>query len=44
VLYVYNETSPYNDHKTQSAAGGIDVQWKSADEIRNKPKLTSIDI
>ena len=39
VLYVYNETSPYNDHKTQSAAGGIDVQWKSADEIRVKSKL-----
>jgi hypothetical protein len=39
VLYVYNETSPYNDHKTQSAAGGIDVQRKSADEIRVKSKL-----
>jgi len=39
ILYVYNEISPYNEHKAQSAAGGIDVQWKSANEIRTKSKL-----
>lgn len=39
VLYVYNETSPYNDHKTQSAAGGVNVQLKCANEIRFKSKL-----
>jgi glycosyltransferase involved in cell wall biosynthesis len=39
VLYVYNETSPYNDHKTRSAAGGVNVQSKCANEIRIKSKL-----
>lgn len=39
VLYVYNEFSPYNDHKNDSPAGGLQEQSRTAFEIRNKPKL-----
>jgi len=43
ILYVYNSDSPYNDHKDSSAAGGVSVQNKNADQIRNKPKLKPLN-
>ena len=42
ILYVYNESSPYNDHKNQSAAGGLSEQSKTTYEIRNKQKLNKL--
>jgi glycosyltransferase involved in cell wall biosynthesis len=42
ILYVYNETSPYNDHKNQSAAGGLYEQTKTAGQIRSKNKLSPL--
>lgn len=42
ILYVYNESSPYNDHKTQSAAGGLPEQSKTTHEVRNKQKLNKL--
>jgi glycosyltransferase involved in cell wall biosynthesis len=41
-LYVYNENSPYNDHKNNSPAGGLFEQSKTASEVRNKNKLNQL--
>lgn len=43
IYYVYNETSPYNDHKQGSATGGsLTEQNRCASIIRNKPPLKNI--
>jgi glycosyltransferase involved in cell wall biosynthesis len=42
ILYVYNEISPYNEHKNQSAGGGLNEQMRCANYIRNKPKLNQL--
>jgi glycosyltransferase involved in cell wall biosynthesis len=43
ILYVYNEISPYNDHKKDSASGGgLTEQTRCANIIRNKPKLQKL--
>jgi len=42
ILYVYNGDSPYNDHKEGSATGGLSEQSRSANIIRNKPKLNKL--
>jgi glycosyltransferase involved in cell wall biosynthesis len=39
ILYVYNHESPFNDHKPDSAAGGLGEQSKTAQIIRNRKSL-----
>lgn len=38
ILHVYNENSPYNEHKIGSAGGGITTQYNNATKIRNMKK------
>jgi len=38
ILLVYNESSPYNEHKKDSAGGGLITQSKNASLIRKKKK------
>lgn len=42
ILYVYNGSSPYNDHKDGSACGGLSEQTRCANIIRNKNKLDKL--
>lgn len=42
LYYVYNAESPFNDHKPESATGGLLEQTNSANIIRNKPKLEKL--
>jgi glycosyltransferase involved in cell wall biosynthesis len=42
ILYVYNEESPYNDHKTESSGGGINNQAKIALRVRNSKKYNKL--
>jgi glycosyltransferase involved in cell wall biosynthesis len=43
LYYVYNEQSPYNDHKPGSATGGgHQEQVRCSNIIRNKPKLKKL--
>lgn len=42
VLYVYNASSPYNEHKDGSAGGGLQEQTRSANVVRNRPKLNKL--
>jgi len=43
LYYVYNEQSPYNDHKPGSASGeGHREQVRCSNIIRNKPKLNKL--
>jgi len=42
ILYVYNGSSPYNDHKDGSASGGLQEQSRCANIIRNKQKLNKL--
>ncbi len=42
ILYVYNGSSPYNDHKDGSASGGLREQSRCANIIRNKQKLNKL--
>lgn len=43
LYYVYNEQSPYNDHKLGSATGGgLVEQERCSNIIRNKPKLNKL--
>lgn len=42
ILLVYNEESPYNDHKPGSSAG-INDQFRCAGIIRNLPKYKSLN-
>jgi len=43
LYYVYNEQSPYNDHKPGSATGGGHrEQERCSNIIRNKPKLNKL--
>jgi len=43
LYYVYNEQSPYNDHKPGSATGGgYQEQARCSNIIRNKPKLKKL--
>ena len=42
IMYVYNAESPYNEHKDGSAGGGLHDQSRSADVVRNKPKLNGL--
>ena len=43
LYYVYNEQSPYNDHKPGSATGGgLQEQQRCSNIIRNKPKLKKL--
>jgi glycosyltransferase involved in cell wall biosynthesis len=43
LYYVYNEESPYNDHKPGSASGGgHPEQVRCSNIIRNKPKLKKL--
>jgi glycosyltransferase involved in cell wall biosynthesis len=43
VIYVYNGSSPYNDHKDGSASGGgLQEQSRCANIIRNKQKLNKL--
>lgn len=43
LYYVYNEQSPYNDHKPGSATGGgFQDQQRCSNVIRNKPKLKKL--
>ena len=43
LYYVYNEQSPYNDHKPGSATGGgHQEQERCSNIIRNKPKLKKL--
>lgn len=43
LYYVYNEQSPYNDHKPGSASGGGHrEQERCSNIIRNKPKLDKL--
>ena len=42
ILYVYNGSSPYNDHKDGSASGGLQEQSRCAHIIRNKQKLNKL--
>ena len=43
LYYVYNEQSPYNDHKPGSATGGgFSEQERCSNIIRNKPKLKKL--
>jgi glycosyltransferase involved in cell wall biosynthesis len=43
LYYVYNEQSPYNDHKPGSAnGGGHQEQERCSNIIRNKPKLKKL--
>lgn len=43
LYYVYNEQSPYNDHKPGSATGkGLSEQERCSNIIRNKPKLKKL--
>lgn len=45
LYYVYNEQSPYNDHKPGSATGGgYQEQSRCSNIIRNKPKLKKLYI
>lgn len=43
ILYIYNGDTPYNEHKDLSAGGGVNIQIKNANQIRNKPKLKILD-
>lgn len=36
IMYVYNAESPFNEHKNQSAGGGLKSQSECANTIRNK--------
>ena len=38
ILHVYNEESPFNEHKNGSAGGGLSTQSNNAVKIRNKKK------
>jgi glycosyltransferase involved in cell wall biosynthesis len=42
ILLVYNEESPYNDHKEGSSAG-VNDQFRCASIIRNLPKYKSLN-
>lgn len=42
ILYVYNEASPYNEHKPDSSDGGVTNQIKNATKIRNKPSYNEV--
>jgi glycosyltransferase involved in cell wall biosynthesis len=43
IYYVYNDQSPYNDHKQESATGGgFQEQQRCSNIIRNKPKLKKL--
>lgn len=43
IYYVYNDQSPYNDHKPESATGGgFQEQQRCSNIIRNKPKLKKL--
>ena len=42
ILYVYNEESPYNDHKNGSSGGGLNAQSKVASKVRNSKKYNKL--
>lgn len=42
IFYVYNAVSPYNEHKNESAGGGLQEQTRCATVVRNKPKLKQL--
>jgi hypothetical protein len=42
ILLVYNAESPYNEHKPDSAGGGVNAQLKNAQCIRKKKKYKNI--
>jgi len=42
ILHVYNEESPYNEHKNESAGGGLNTQSQNAFKIRNKKKYNTL--
>lgn len=42
ILHVYNEESPYNEHKNGSAGGGLNTQSQNAFKIRNKKKYNTL--
>jgi glycosyltransferase involved in cell wall biosynthesis len=42
VLYVYNSSSPYNEHKNESAGGGLNEQTRCANVVRQKTKLNKL--
>jgi glycosyltransferase involved in cell wall biosynthesis len=42
VMYVYNDVSPYNDHKSGSASGGRSEQLTTENKIRQKKPLTPL--
>jgi hypothetical protein len=42
ILYVYNEESPYNDHKNGSSGGGLNAQFKVASKVRNSKKYNKL--
>jgi glycosyltransferase involved in cell wall biosynthesis len=42
ILHVYNEESPYNEHKNESAGGGLTTKAQNAFKIRNKKKYNLI--
>jgi hypothetical protein len=43
IVYVYNEVSPYNEHKNESAGGGLGEQTRCANIVRKKPKLNKLN-
>jgi len=44
IYYVYNDKSIYNEHKNNSAAGGISEQQRCANIVRKMPKLNKLQI
>lgn len=42
ILHVYNEESPFNEHKNQSAGGGLATQSQNAIKIRNKKRYKEL--
>lgn len=42
ILLVYNADSPYNEHKPNSAGGGVNIQLKNAQYIRGKKGYKNI--
>jgi glycosyltransferase involved in cell wall biosynthesis len=42
ILLVYNAESPYNEHKPESAGGGLSEQSKNANTIRKKKQYKKI--
>ena len=42
ILHVYNEESPFNEHKNESAGGGLTTQSQNAIKIRNKKSYKTL--